>query len=311
MMPGEFELIENWVPIEGIWQQDHHSITFTGVDDSEESGDSPRKRGIALSGTRFSSGRIKACITLPEEPRRNYGHILIGFMSLESRFISIGIGGQQRAYGVGEYLPGSGWNLLQSTGSAANLEGNRPYFIEVGLDGQRLTLSVDSVKLLDYILNGSLSREQVGLYSQGDGPIKFESVGVSTEPYAAFVVMQFTPQFDMLFDEVIRPVCEGLGISAYRASDIYRPGVILQDILQGLDGSNVVIADVTPANPNVFYELGYSHAFKKPVILLAERDTPLPFDISGYRVIFYDNTIGGKSAVETDLRSHLTSILGE
>ena len=156
-----------------------------------------------------------------------------------------------------------------------------------------------------------MSHEQVGLYAQGQGPVKFDSVEVSTQAYSAFVVMQFTEQFNELYDEVIRPVCEGLEIDAYRASDIYRPGVIFQDILQGLDGSNVVIADVTPANPNVFYELGYSHALKKPVVLLAERETPLPFDISGYRVIFYDNTIGGKSAVEADLRRHLTSILGE
>ncbi len=248
---------------------------------------------------------------MPEEPRDNYGHILLGFVSLESRFISIGIGGNRRAYGVGEYSRGSGWNTLQSTGSAANLVGSHPYDIEIGLDGQKLTLNVDAIKVLDYILSGSLSREQVGLYAQGEGPIKFESVEVSTQAYSAFVVMQFSTQFDMLFEEVIRPVCEGLGIDAFRASDIYRPSVILQDILQGLDSANVVIADITPANPNVFYELGYSHAIQKPVILLAERDTPLPFDISGYRVIFYDNTIGGKSAVESDLRRHLTSILGE
>ena len=191
------------------------------------------------------------------------------------------------------------------------MKGNHRYQIEVGVDGQRVTLIVDGIKVLDHILNGPLSREQVGLYAQGQGPVKFDSVEVSTQAYSAFVVMQFTEQFNDLYDEVIRPVCEGLEIDAYRASDIYRPGVIFQDILQGLDQSSVVIADVTPANPNVFYELGYSHALKKPVVLLAERDTPLPFDISGYRVIFYDNTIGGKSAVEADLRRHLTNILGE
>ena len=156
-----------------------------------------------------------------------------------------------------------------------------------------------------------MSREQLGLYAQGQGAIKFDSVEVSTRAYSAFVVMQFTDQFNDLHQQVIRPVCGELGIEAYRASDIYRPGVIFQDILQGLDESSVVIADVTPPKSNVFYELGYSHALKKPVILLAERETPLPFDISGYRVIFYDNTIGGKSAVEADLRRHLTNILGE
>ena len=172
-------------------------------------------------------------------------------------------------------------------------------------------LSVDGVRVLDHTLRMPFNREQIGLYAHGHEPVEFGTVEISSRTPSAFVVMQFTTQFDMLYEEVIRPVCEGLGVDAYRASDIFRPGVILQDILQGLDGSNIVIADVTPANPNVFYELGYSHAIRKPVILLAERDTALPFDISGYRVIFYDNTIGGKSAVEADLRRHLNSILGE
>ena len=86
----------------------------------------------------------------------------------------------------------------------------------------------------------------------------------------------------------------------------------MQDIIQGLTESHVVIAEITPPNPNVFYELGYSHALHKPTILLADREaTTLPFDLSGYRVIFYDNTIRGKGSVEADLRQHLAAILGE
>ena len=125
--------------------------------------------------------------------------------------------------------------------------------------------------------------------------------------------MQFTPQFDELFEDVIRPVCDDLEIEAYRASDIYRPGVIIQDIIEGLAESHVVIAEITPANPNVFYELGYSHALQKPTILLANREdtTSLPFDLSGFRVIFYDNTLRGKNGVESDLRRHLLAIMGE
>jgi nucleoside 2-deoxyribosyltransferase len=123
--------------------------------------------------------------------------------------------------------------------------------------------------------------------------------------------MQFTSPFNELYGEVITPVCADLGIKAYRASDIYRPGVVLQDIIQGLAESNVIIAEITPANPNVFYELGYAHALYKPVILLAERDTPLPFDVGGYRVIFYENAIRGKSSLETELRRHLSNIFNE
>ena len=123
--------------------------------------------------------------------------------------------------------------------------------------------------------------------------------------------MQFGSPYDQLYNDVIKQVCGEFRLNVIRADDIYHPGVIFQDILQGLDESNVVIADVTPPNPNVFFELGYSHALRKPVILLAERGTELPFDVSGYRVIFYDNTIGGKNAVEADLRRYLTNIIGE
>ncbi len=62
---------------------------------------------------------------------------------------------------------------------------------------------------------------------------------------------------------------------------------------------------------NVFYEVGYSHGLNKPTILLSDRKREkLPFDISGFRALFYDNTIGGKTAVEERLRSHLKNING-
>ena len=120
--------------------------------------------------------------------------------------------------------------------------------------------------------------------------------------------MQFGSPFDELYGEVISPVCAEMGVDAYRADDIYRPGVIIQDIIQGLVEANVIIAEITPTNANVFYELGYAHALKKPVILLAERGTALPFDVSGYRVIFYDDAIRGKGNLEAELRRHLTNI---
>jgi nucleoside 2-deoxyribosyltransferase len=49
--------------------------------------------------------------------------------------------------------------------------------------------------------------------------------------------------------------------------------------------STVVVAEITPVNANVFYELGYAHALGKQTILLAERGRTLPFDVSGYRCI--------------------------
>ena len=77
-----------------------------------------------------------------------------------------------------------------------------------------------------------------------------------------------------------------------------------------IQNSAVIIADITPDNPNVFYEIGYAHALKKPTILLCDkalRDR-LPFDVSGFRTIFYDNSIGGKRRVEEKLEVYLQNI---
>jgi nucleoside 2-deoxyribosyltransferase len=114
-----------------------------------------------------------------------------------------------------------------------------------------------------------------------------------------------------LYQEVIQPVSHRAGFKALRADDVYRPGVILQDIIRGIVESDVIVADITPTtNPNIFYELGYAHALQKPTILLANRAQieKLPFDVSGYRVIFYDDTIGGKRDIESTLEKHLESI---
>jgi hypothetical protein len=77
--------------------------------------------------------------------------------------------------------------------------------------------------------------------------------------------------------------------------------------------AHAVVAEISTPNPNVFYELGYAHALRKPAILLFRRQEgeAMPFDVSGYRAIFYDDTIGGKKGVERSLEQHLKAILGE
>ena len=85
----------------------------------------------------------------------------------------------------------------------------------------------------------------------------------------------------------------------------------IADVVNQLVESKLVIAEITPANPNVYYEIGYAHALNKPTILIAERATELPFDVSPFRVLFYENTIAGKKRIEEGLRRHLEAILGK
>ena len=142
----------------------------------------------------------------------------------------------------------------------------------------------------------------------GRNDIRIRNYQVSRERAKAFVVMQFTLPYNELYSDVIIPVCDDLGLIAVRADETYGPGLIIADIAREIIEAKVIIADITPANPNVYYEVGYAHALNKPTILITEKPTQLPFDVSPFRVLFYENTIGGKSKVEAGLRKHLEAI---
>ena len=86
--------------------------------------------------------------------------------------------------------------------------------------------------------------------------------------------------------------------------------MIIDEITKQLVGAQAVIAEISPATANVYYELGYVHALGKPTILVADSATRLPFDISPFRVLFYDNSIAGKARFEQGLRRHLKTIFG-
>jgi len=123
--------------------------------------------------------------------------------------------------------------------------------------------------------------------------------------------MQFnTPDYEDLYADVIEPVCDKMGLKAFKATETYAPGLVIADITKQIQESRVIIAEITPINANVYYEAGYSVALKKPLILIADREIKeLPFDIRPYRTIFYENSIGGKKKVEETLTKYLAMIM--
>lgn len=290
----------NWAALSGNWSFQETNAEYQSSEDSQP------PVGVALSSARMRNGRISVNIRLNN--LEHAGRILLGYNPATGGYYSVGLGGYERAYLIDEYIPGQGWRAVNHEGSVSQLNGANLYEVEVEIRGQRLVLRVDGIELIDRQLPHPLEGDQAGLFAWGSGPVNFESFEWSDEHPRAFVVMQFTEPYNSLYSEVISPVCGELGFEAYRADDVFRPGIILQDIMSGLVESDVIIAEISPTNANVFYELGYAHAVHKPTVLLARRGGELPFDISGYRVIFYDDTIRGKHEVEATLRNHLSNI---
>lgn len=93
---------------------------------------------------------------------------------------------------------------------------------------------------------------------------------------------------DNMFKFIIEPVVRRFNYNPVRADQITRPGSITNQIIENIIQSNLVIADLTGHNANVFYELAIRHASRKPVIQIIEKGEIIPFDIAFMRTIYVD-----------------------
>ena len=103
----------------------------------------------------------------------------------------------------------------------------------------------------------------------------------------AFVLMPFDSEFDKIFNDLIKPTLEEAGYDVNRADSILNQQNILKDIVRGIAEADLVVADLTSLNVNVFYELGISHALEKHAVLLTQSMEEVPFDLRSYRIIQY------------------------
>ncbi len=87
---------------------------------------------------------------------------------------------------------------------------------------------------------------------------------------------------------LVRKVLEPRGYMVQRADDIDDLGQITHQIIERLLDDELVVADLTGLNPNVFYELAVRHAARKPVITLMTVGESIPFDVKDVRTVFYD-----------------------
>lgn len=299
--------IEKWAAIEGKWKFAKGNAHYQGP----TAKDSRTPIGLARASQRFRDGIISCRIKLSRNEKTSAG-IFVRFQSLDAPYCLALIGAYDRAYAISEYQPGAGWIARAMAGNLSNLAANETHDVKVTVIGQSISLNVDDVEVLNTTLSTPMEGTGFGLYAYDDGQVDFADVKIDSNHPKIFVIMPFAEPFDTLHKEVISPVASGLGFDVVRVDEVLGPGIIIEDIQRQIESCHVVVAEISTQNPNVFYELGYAHALRKPAILLVRRsDGPaMPFDIRSYRAIFYDDSIGGKKSVERNLQQHLTAVLG-
>jgi len=278
--------------------------------------------GILLSNLKMVNGRLRATVKFSTVTKHSVCELIVGHDSNTKRQVTAGLGGSGAMFSIREWVPSTtpqslgGWANHQLSGERSNLHPGVPYELGVRVQGSAVSLEVDGVEVGVATLPAAPNQaRQVGLFLVSTAQVEISGFAAVIERPKAFIVMQFSSPYNEVYSHVIKDVCdrEEFKIEAIRDDEIYGPGIIIKDVIDRIAKSQVIIADISPDNPNVYFEVGYALALGKPIILLAQRrksGESLPFDLSAFRVLFYDDTISGKPKLEEGLVNHLREILG-
>jgi hypothetical protein len=319
-----------WVPLVGQFEFGRDATTFTGGSTPPAAQDQAAVTfaGIALNELTMVNGRLSAVVTFQNHVTgSSVFELMFGHDPGTRAHVTAGIGGSGAMYSIREWVtkpaletlaeglpPRGSWKNLALDGDRRNLRADTPYEVAVNVEGSLVQLDVNGVRVLETTLPSAPNKpKQLGLFCLSETNLTVANYSATVEQPRVFIVMQFSSPYNEVYSHVIKAVCKEMKLTAIRADELYGPEIIIKDVIDNITKSQVVIADVSPTNPNVYFEVGYALALGKPIVLMAQRrkpDEPLPFDVSAFRVLFYDDSIGGKPLLEEGLRRHLREILG-
>jgi hypothetical protein len=164
-----------------------------------------------------------------------------------------------------------------------------PEFLEVFMDALNTAELIDSrgdrPKLID------AGRDEAHRPPGGASQTTSRPAPPSKTPSnsTCFVMQPFAAPLGDYYESVFKPAINQAGLTPVRADDeIFGTGKVIDQIWRGINAADVLVAELTTKNANVFFELGIAHALQKPVILVSSNQDNVPFDLRHIRVILYD-----------------------
>lgn len=170
--------------------------------------------------------------------------------------------------------------------------------------------AVKDVDLFEVLLeHHDRAERDVAKSSRESGAVAFP-VDTPRDPNLVAVMMPFAPEFDVVYETIEAAVADA-GLSCARAKDIWVDDHIMADVRSLLWRSQIVVADLTGRNANVFYEAGLAHALPRRTILLAQQSTDVPFDLQAIRYLLYGLGTEERSRLRKQLSDRLVTLIAQ
>lgn len=122
-------------------------------------------------------------------------------------------------------------------------------------------------------------------------------------------MMPFAAEYDPVYT-AIQSAVSSIGLEPMRADNFWEHHYVIQDIVNLIARARVVICDLSNRNPNVFYEAGIAHALGKEVILIAQSEDDVPFDLRHLRYVKYLNNAQGLTSLSKAIASRIQTVVG-
>jgi hypothetical protein len=160
---------------------------------------------------------------------------------------------------------------------------------------------------------GGMSLSDAAMLSRHADGMAVAPVFGRPQPIAAdqridvFVLMPFKAKLEKVYSNHIKQLGDELGLSIRRADEIYSPRPFMEKVWDGICAAQLIIADCTEKNANVFYEIGIAHTVGKKVVLITRSDKDIPSDIKHFDYIPYIYDPEGVETLIDKLRTFLAS----
>lgn len=99
--------------------------------------------------------------------------------------------------------------------------------------------------------------------------------------------MPFKPEFQDIY-ETIKQAVESSENTLRKIGDFKTDDLYIESIKREIKNADIVIADVSEANPDVMYELGLAQSIAKRIILISQKGESLPYQVINSIILFYD-----------------------
>ncbi|WIE55395.1 hypothetical protein [Curtobacterium sp. MCBD17_003] len=105
----------------------------------------------------------------------------------------------------------------------------------------------------------------------------------------------------LVLDYIVKKAFPAPEWKVIRADDEESPDSISTQVIKRIYESDLIVADLSGHNPNVFYELAVAHGYERPVLHMITTGEAMPFDIADQRAIFYE--LENPESVDTAISS--------